>query len=412
MSSPPSPCRFCRAPLALQAVDLGMSPLANSYREPGDLRRMEPFYPVVAWVCERCWLVQLEELESPAAIFGRYAYFSSYSASWVAHARAYAEMAIARFGLGAGSRVVEVASNDGYLLQHFAARGIPVLGIEPAANVAAAAEGRGIPTRVAFFGAAAGRQLREEGRGADLLVANNVLAHVPDINDFAEGLREALGPGGVLTLEFHHLLRLLAENQFDTIYHEHFSYLSLRAARRVLAAHGLTVFDVEELPTHGGSLRVYARHAADRRWPVSERMEALSAREEAAGLERAETYAAFGERVREARWALVEALIGRRREGKRIAGYGAAAKGVALLNYCGIGADLIEYVVDLSPHKQGRFVPGTRIPIHPPERLAATRPECILILPWNLREEITAQLGAARGWGAEFLVPIPEVKVC
>jgi SAM-dependent methyltransferase len=417
VSSPPSPagtapaCRFCRAALGHAVVDLGPSPLANSYLAPADLGRGEVFYPLRVWLCGACWLLQLEEFEAPERIFGHYAYFSSYSTTWLRHAEAYVALATERFGLGPASRVIEVASNDGYLLQYFVARGIPVLGIEPAANVAEAAQARGVPTRVRFFGEAAAAELVAEGVRADLLVANNVFAHVPALNDFTRGLARVLAPRGVLTLELAHLARLLAENQFDTIYHEHFQYYSLITAEQVLAAHGLVVFDVDELPTHGGSLRLYVRHAGDPTRPVGPRVAELRAREEAAGLTRLDTYRDFGGRVREAKRALLEFLIGARREGKSVAAYGAAAKGNTLLNYCGIREDFIDYTVDRSPHKQGRYLPGTRIPIHAPARIEETRPDYVLILPWNLKEEVMEQMACVRDWGGQFIVPIPEVKL-
>ena len=373
---------------------------------------MEPFYPLHAWACTSCFLVQLEQFEPRERIFGGdYAYFSSYSDSWLAHCRAYTEAMIARFGYGAKSLVVEIASNDGYLLQYFAQRGVPVLGIEPAANVARAAEAKGIPTRIEFFGTETAKRLAAEGRRADLLLGNNVLAHVPDLNDFVRGMKGLLAPGGVITMEFPHLLRLVAETQFDTIYHEHFSYFSFRTAQRVFAAHGLVLFDVEQLPTHGGSLRIYGRHADDASKPVSDRVAALLAAERDAGLERPGTYAAFAEQVKATKRALLRFLIDAKESGKRVAGYGAPAKGNTLLNYCGVRSDLLEYTVDRSPHKQGLFLPGTHIPIHAPERIAETRPDYVLILPWNLKDEITAQMAHVRSWGGRFVVPIPRATV-
>jgi 2-polyprenyl-3-methyl-5-hydroxy-6-metoxy-1,4-benzoquinol methylase len=407
----PAACRFCGAALKLSFADLGMSPLSNSYLEAGELNRMERFYPLHAWVCEKCFLVQLEEFETPEQLFSDYAYFSSYSDSWLAHAKAYVDAMVPRFGLNASSFVVEIASNDGYLLQYFVARGIPVLGIEPAANVAVAAEKKGVPTLVKFFGAATAAELAAAGRKADLIAGNNVLAHVPDLNDFVRGIGMLLKPAGIVAMEFPHLLRLMQENQFDTIYHEHFSYFSLIVAERVFARHGLTLFDVDEIPTHGGSLRIYARHAARAAPPVSEKVAQLRSREQAAGLERAETYRAFAEQVRAIKRGLLKFLIGARESGKRVAGYGAPAKGSTLLNYCGVRSDLLEYTVDRSPHKQGRFLPGVHIPIHAPERIAQTRPDYLLILPWNLKDEIVAQMAGIRVWGGRFVMPIPEVKV-
>ncbi len=408
-AAPPG-CRFCAAPLRHTFVDLGMSPLCESYVPAERLGAMEPFYPLHVRVCEQCFLVQLEELVAPDEIFTEYAYFSSYSDSWVAHARAYVESAVERFGLDGHSLVLELASNDGYLLQHVVERGIPALGVEPAANVAEAARDRGVETVVAFFGREVASRLVAEGRLADLVVANNVFAHVPDLNDFTAGMRQVLSPQGVVSIEFPHLERLIAENQFDTIYHEHFSYFSFLTAETVLRAHGLEVFDVEELGTHGGSLRVFAQHRGGGR-PVSARVGELAERERALGLDTLEGYGAFAPRVLETKWRLLEFLIECRREGKRVAGYGAPGKGNTLLNYCGIRSDLLEFTVDRNPYKQGQFLPGTHIPIRHPEALEQARPDLILILPWNLTEEIVAQLSYARDWGARFVIPIPEVRV-
>ncbi|MES1240976.1 MAG: class I SAM-dependent methyltransferase [Acidobacteriota bacterium] len=401
-------CRSCGAPLSHVFVDLGAQPLANSYLEPADLRRPEPFYPLCVFVCGECFLVQLPEEERPDAIFSDYAYFSSYSESWLRHARIYSEAMIERFGLGPDRQVIEIASNDGYLLRWFKDRGIPVLGVEPARNVAEAAEAAGIPTLVRFFGSLTAQELA--GR-ADLLVGNNVLAHVPDLNDFVEGLKIALAPEGVLTLEFPHLLRLMDEDQFDTIYHEHYSYFSLLAVQRVFASRGLTVFDVQELPTHGGSLRIFVRHAGDDSKPVHPRVADLLARERIAGLGSLDAYRSFAERVQKVKRGLLRFLIQAKEEGKVVAGYGAPAKGNTLLNYCGVRTDLLDYTVDLSPHKQGRYLPGTRIPIFPPDRIRETRPDYVLILPWNLKEEITSQMADVRSWGGKFVVAIPEVRV-
>ena len=407
----PAACRFCGTPLKLSFADLGMSPPSNSFLEAEALNRMERFYPLHAWVCEKCFLVQLEEFETPEQIFSDYAYFSSYSESWLAHAEAYTRVMTVRFGLNASSFVVEIASNDGYLLQNFVAQGVPVLGIEPAANVAAVAEKKGVPTLVKFFGVRTATDLAAAGRKADLILGNNVLAHVPDLNDFVRGMSLLLKPGGVVTMEFPQLLKLMQESQFDTIYHEHFSYLSFVVAERVFAAHGLTLFDVDEIPTHGGSLRIYARHAAHAALPISQKVAELRAREQAAGLERADTYRAFAEQVRSAKRSLLKFLVEARESGKRVAGYGAPAKGNTLLNYCGVRSDLLEYTVDRSPHKQGRFLPGVHIPIHAPERIMQTRPDYVLILPWNLKDEIVAQMAGIRAWGGRFVVPIPETKV-
>jgi SAM-dependent methyltransferase len=405
------PCLFCGALLRHTFVDLGMSPLCESYVAREDLNRMEPFYPLHVYVCDQCFLVQLEEFVSPQHIFSEYAYFSSYADSWVEHMRRYADMITARLGLGKDSLVVEVASNDGYLLQHFVKKGIPVLGIEPAANVARVAADKGIPTLVKFFGEQTARELAGEGRQADLVCGANVLAQVPRPNDFVEGLRILLKPGGVITIEFPHLMRLMAETQFDTIYHEHFSYFSFLSAEKVFAAHGLTLFDVEELPTHGGSLRVYARHAGDATKPVSERAEELRTREIEAGLLRVETYASFGEQVKETKRKLLEFLIEAKRAGKSVVGYGAPGKGNTLLNYCGIRTDFIDFTVDRSTYKQGKFLPGTHIPIHHPDRIRETRPDYVLILPWNFKDEIVQQMAYIREWGGRFVVPIPEARV-
>ncbi len=404
------PCRFCAAPVTRVVCDLGMSPLCESFLTAGQRNQMEPFYPLRADVCERCWLVQLESYVAPEAIFTEYAYFSSYSDSWVRHAERYAKLAADRLGLGPDSLVVELASNDGYLLQHFVAMGVPVLGIEPAVNVAAAAEERGVPTLTRFFGVELARELAAEGRRADLIAANNVLAQVPDLNDFVAGIDLLLAPGGVVTVEFPHLARLMDGNQFDTIYHEHFSYFSFGTAQRIFARHGITLFDVEELASHGGSLRIWGRHT-DAGGPVSERVGALLDRELAAGLQTPEAYAGFGERVAETKRQLLDFLIEAKREGASIAGYGAPGKGNTLLNYCGIRTDFLDYTVDRNPYKHGRFTPGTHIPIHPPSKHASTRPDYILILPWNLKDEIVAQLSADLDWDARFVVPIPEVAV-
>jgi SAM-dependent methyltransferase len=403
-------CRFCAAPVTQSFADLGMSPLSNAFVAPERAGAMEPFYPLHAWVCDDCHLVQLEAFETPEQIFGDYLYFSSYAESWLRHAEAYAAEMVARFGLGAASQVVEVASNDGYLLQYFQAQGVQVLGVEPAANVAAVAREKGIPTEVAFFGVATAQRLKAAGVAPQLMAANNVLAHVPDLNDFVGGFAVLLAPGGVLTVEFPHLLRLMQQNQFDTIYHEHFSYFSLLTVQRIFAAHGLRVFDVQQLPTHGGSLRVFVIQAgaAHAETPA---VAALLAEEHAAGLAGRAAYAAFAEQVVDTKAALMAFCVEARRAGKTILGYGAPAKGNTLLNYCGIGPEFIGFTVDRSPHKQGLLLPGTRIPIRAPEALLAARPDYVLILPWNLREEITVQMAVVREWGGRFVVPIPSVQV-
>ena len=404
-------CRFCASPLHHTFVDLGMSPLCESYVPPEQLSAMERFYPLHARVCEQCLLVQLEEFVTPAEIFSDYAYFSSYSDSWVEHARKYVAGAVERFGIGRESLVIELASNDGYLLQHVVARGIPALGIEPAANVAAAASERGVPTIVQFFGRQLAAELLADGRQADLLVANNVMAHVPDLNDFVGGIAMLLAPRGVATIEVPHLLRLIEGNQFDTIYHEHFSYFSFLTACSVLAAYGLVVFDVDELASHGGSLRVYAQRRGTGHHRVSDRVRDLAARERALGYDTLAAHTSFSARVINTKWRLLEFLIAARRNGKLVAGYGAPGKGNTLLNYCGIRNDLLKFTVDRNPYKQGQFLPGTHIPIRHPESLKHERPDYILILPWNLKREIVAQLAPAREWGAQFVVPIPEVEV-
>ena len=404
-------CRFCAAPLRHTFVDLGMSPLCESYVPAERVNAMEPFYPLHAKVCERCLLVQLEEFVSGEDIFTEYAYFSSYSDSWVEHARRYVEMAVERFGLDENSLVMEVASNDGYLLRHVVDRGIPALGIEPAANVAKVAQDLGVDTLVRFFGRDTARDLVAEGKRADLIAANNVMAHVPDLNDFVAGFEILLADDGVVTIEVPHLLRLVEDNQFDTIYHEHFQYFSCLTAQRVLAHHGLELFDVEELKSHGGSLRLYAQRESTGTRPVGERVIDLTERERALGFDTLEAHLAFTAQVEETKWSLLEFLIAKRREGKRIAGYGAPGKGNTLLNYCGIRTDLLDYTVDRNPYKQGSFLPGTHIPILHPEALEQDRPDYILILPWNLKEEIVAQLEYAREWGAQFIVPIPQVEV-
>jgi SAM-dependent methyltransferase len=404
-------CRFCKSELVDTVVDLGMSPLCESFLPADKLDAMEPFYPLHVWVCRNCYLVQLSEYVAPDEIFTEYAYFSSYSSAWLKHAKEYVEMISSRLSLDAKSLVVELASNDGYLLQYFVERGIPCLGVEPAANVARAARERGVETLVEFFGEKAAHRLRDARGPADLVLGNNVLAQVPDLNSFVEGVRIALAPKGTATFEFPHLMQLFDNNQFDTIYHEHFSYFSLLSIEAIFARHGLTVFDVEELWTHGGSLRVYARHTADESRLASERLRELRAREESAGYRRIETYTRFEEKVRETKRKILEVLIGAKREGKRVVGYGAPGKGNTLLNYCGVRADFIDFTVDRNPYKHGRFLPGSHIPIFAPDKLDEVRPDYVFILPWNLKDEIMAQLAHARGWGARFVIPIPEATV-
>lgn len=408
--TPSLSCRFCATPLEHTFVDLGMSPLANAYLTADALARAESFYPLHVRVCHQCFLVQLPEVESPEAIFSDYAYFSSYSETWLAHAKAFAAMTLERFGLDGTSRVIEAASNDGYLLRFFAERGVPVLGIEPAANVAAAAEELGIETRVEFFGVEAADRLVEDGLRADLLVGNNVYAHTPHLNDFTAGLARTLAPEGVISLEFPHVLQLIDNNQFDTIYHEHFSYFSLGTVAQVFEAHGLRIFDVEELPTHGGSLRVFGCHRDSER-PTEGSVQARLDHEAARGLRTLEPYLAFGERVKATKRRLLEFLVREKDAGRRIVGYGAPAKGNTLLNYCGVGTDFLDFTVDRSPHKQGHYLPGTHIPIHAPDRIRETRPDIVLILPWNLHAEIRRQMADVTSWGGRFAVAIPEVEV-
>lgn len=402
-------CRFCGGPL-VAVVDLGMSPLCESYIAEDRLNSMEPFFPLVARVCRECFLVQVQQYVAPEDIFSEYAYFSAYSDAWLDHARRYATTMTERFSLGPRSQVIELGSNDGYLLQFFLQKGIPVLGIEPAANVAKAAEARGVRTLVKFFSTELAGELAEGGVQGDLVLGNNVLAQVPGLNSFVKGIRTILKPKGICTLEFPHLLRTIAGHQFDQIYHEHFSYFSIVTAQRIFAAHGLRIFDVEELWTHGGSLRVYLCHDGDRAHPTLPAVSAVQDLEGAAGLDRLETYADFGEKVRATKRQLLTFLIEAKSRGKSIAGYGAPGKGNTLLNYCGIRTDFLDYTVDRNPYKQGKYLPGTHIPISPPERIAETKPDFVLILPWNLKEEIAAQLAYIRDWGGKLIVPIPEVS--
>jgi len=406
-----APCRFCGAPLRVSFADLGMSPLSNSFLKESELDRPEAFYPLHARACERCLLVQLDHSQPAEQIFTEdYAYFSSYSDLWLKHASDYVDYMCGRFGYGAKHYAVEIASNDGYLLQYFARRGVAVLGVEPAANCARAAEAKGVPSLVKFFNAQTARELAAR-RKADLLLGNNVLAHVPDLNAFVQGMPLLLAADGVITMEFPHLLNLIEQNQFDTIYHEHFSYFSFLAAERVFAQHGITLFDVQELPTHGGSLRIFGRHQADASKPVEASVAALKDKERRAGLDRIDTYRAFAARVARTKRRLLEFLVKAKDEGKRIVGYGAPAKGNTLLNYCGVRSDFLDFTVDRSPHKQGRYLPGTHIPIRHPDAIREARPDYLLILPWNLRDEIIGQTAYIRDWGGKFVVPIPEVTV-
>ncbi|MBK5222607.1 MAG: methyltransferase domain-containing protein [Acidimicrobiia bacterium] len=405
------PCRFCGTRLAHRMVDLGMSPLCESYVSVDQLDSMEPFYPLHAWVCHECLLVQINDYVAADHIFDEYAYFSSFSTTWLEHASNYVAGITDRLGLDTDSFVVELASNDGYLLQYFVERGIPCLGIEPAQNVAQVAIDKGVPTEVDYFGVAKAQQMAARGKVADLVCGANVLAQVPDLNDFVAGIPLILKEGGTVTIEFPHVMKTIEENQFDQIYHEHFCYFGLISAEAVFAGHGLTIFDVEELWTHGGSLRIFARHTSDESRPVSDRVHQLRRREEEAGLRDPATYARFEDQVHETKRKLLELLIAAKREGKTIVGYGAPGKGNTLLNYCGIREDFVDFTVDRNPYKQGRYLPGTHIPIYAPERIDEVRPDYILILPWNFKDEIMAQLAHVRGWGAKFIVAIPEAIV-
>lgn len=404
-------CRFCKTPLTHTFVDLGMSPLCQDHVKPTELKKMEPFYPLHAYVCENCFLVQLEEFVSPAEIYEDYAYFSSYSDSWLRHSKRYTDQMVERFHLGARSLAVELASNDGYLLQYFLEKNIPVLGIEPATTVADVAIRKGIRTEVLFFGNKTVKDIVAKHGEADLLIGNNVLAHVPDINDFVSAMKIMLKSDGVITMEFPHLFRLVKGNQFDTIYHEHFSYLSFTTVDRIFAHHKLTLFDVEELPTHGGSLRIYARHQDDETKPISPAVAELRAREKEAGMNELKYYQRFSENVKETKRKILEFMITEKRKKKSIVGYGAPGKGNTLLNYCGIRTDFIDYTVDRNPHKQGNYLPGTLIPIHHPDMIRETKPDYLFILPWNLKEEIMDTMAFIGEWGGKFVVPIPELKV-
>lgn len=404
-------CRFCGNPLHSTFCDLGMSPLSNAYLKAEQLSQAETFYPLHAYVCEKCYLVQLPVVQSPDKIFSDYAYFSSYSESWLKHAKNYTKMMIARFGFNEKSQIIEIASNDGYLLQYFVEKHIPVLGIEPAENVATIAQARDIPTWVKFFGVDTANELVKAGQQADLLLGNNVLAHVPNINDFVAGLRIALKPEGIITMEFPHLLQLMTQNQFDTIYHEHFSYLSLLTVEKIFYKHGLIIFDVEELPTHGGSLRIFACHVGDDDKLISQRVEQLKRKEIQAQLDKITTYLSFSEKVWQTKRDILTFFIQAKREGKVLVGYGAPAKGNTLLNYCGIRNDFLDYTVDRSPHKQGLFLPGTHIAVYPPEKIQETQPDYVVILPWNLKTEIMEQMAYIRNWGGQFVTLIPQVEI-
>jgi len=404
-------CRFCGTPLEYKVVDLGMSPLANSYVKLDDIKKGELFFPLCVYICSDCLLVQVEEYKSSEEIFSEYLYFSSYSDTWLEHVKEYTELMVKRFGYNESSQIIEIASNDGHLLQFFHQKNIPVLGIEPAANVAKIAEEKGIPTEVMFFGVESASVLRKRGVQADLLLGNNVLAHVPDINDFVGGMELILKPDGVITMEFPHLVNLIGKNQYDTIYHEHFSYFSFTTVEKIFARHGIMLFDVEELPTHGGSLRIYGKHDYDTTKPISLRVFLMKQREASQGYTKIECYLSYGEKVKETKRKILEFLINAKNQGKSIAGYGAPAKATTLLNYCGIGTDFIDYTVDRNPYKQGRLLPGVHIPIYSPEKIMETRPDYIFVLPWNIKDEIIKQMSAIKEWGGKFIVPIPEVTI-
>ncbi|HEX5001146.1 MAG TPA: class I SAM-dependent methyltransferase [Bacteroidia bacterium] len=404
-------CRFCDAPLQYTFVDLGMSPLCQDHVKPDELRRMEPFYPLHAYVCTNCFLVQLEEFAAPSDIFSDYAYFSSYSDFWLKHVEQYTNEMIERFPINSESLVAEIASNDGYLLQYFVANGIPVLGIDPAANIAEYAIKKGIRTEIKFFGVNAAREIIEKYGKADLLIGNNVLAHVPDINDLVGGMKILLKPNGTITMEFPHLQRLVEGNQFDTIYHEHFSYLSFTTVEKIFVHHGLTLFDVDELATHGGSIRVYAKHTEDESKPLSKKVIEMRNREREIGMQSIEYYKDFEEKVHETKRKILEFLIAAKSTGKKIIGYGAPGKGNTLLNYCGIRTDFLDFTVDRNPHKQGNYLPGTLIPILSPEKILEARPDYVLILPWNIKDEIIKKHSYIGEWGGKFVVPIPELTI-
>ncbi len=404
-------CRFCETRLQHTLVDLGMSPLCESFLSFEQLNQMEAFYPLHVRVCENCFLVQMEAYVSPEHIFTEYAYFSSYADSWLEQCKAYTDQVVERFNLNENSQVIELASNDGYLLQYFVEKNIPVLGVEPATNIVKVAIAKGIPTLNEFFGQQCARKLVQQGKQADLIAANNVLAHVPDLNDFVAGIKILLKPQGVATGEIQHLMKLMAANQFDTIYHEHFCYHTFTTLEKIFAAHGMTLFDVEELPTHGGSLRIYACHSDDQSKSVSDRAVELREQEQAAGFASIDRYTNFEEQVRETKRKLLDFLIEVKREGKTVVGYGAPGKGNTLLNYCGIRTDFLDYTVDRNPYKHGKFLPGTHIPIYSPTKIQETKPDYVLILPWNFKDEIVAQMSFIRDWGGQFVVPIPEVTV-
>ena len=404
-------CRFCASPLHKTFIDLGVSPLSNTYLTREDLHKKEIFYPLHAQICQHCFLVQLPEFESPEHIFNDYAYFSSYSDSWLQHAAWYTDLMMKRFSMDSNWQVIEVASNDGYLLQYFKAKNIPVLGIEPAANVAKVANDKGVPTLSLFFGKETALQLQREGKQADLLIGNNVLAHVPNLNDFVSGLKILLAPHGVLTMEFPHLLSLIQYNQFDTIYHEHFSYFSLLTAQQIFSKHQLCVFDVEKISTHGGSLRVFVRHQEDDKKKITDRVTDVLAEEKQFGLDCLETYRTFSTAIQQVKYELIKFVMDCKKKNKKIVGYGAPAKGNTLLNYCRIHVDLLPFTVGRSPYKQNRYLPGTRIPIFHPDKIIDEKPDYLLLLPWNLKDEIMEQMTYIREWGGKFVVPIPKLQI-
>jgi 2-polyprenyl-3-methyl-5-hydroxy-6-metoxy-1,4-benzoquinol methylase len=404
-------CRFCNKKLKYTFANLGVSPLANSYLKEEQLQNMEPFFPLNVWVCEKCYLVQLSEFQNPENIFSDYAYFSSYSDSWLKHAKNFAYKMIQRFGLNSQSSIIEIASNDGYLLQYFKEKGIPVLGIEPAKNVAKAAQEKGIPTISEFFGVKTASKMAGKKKYADLLIGNNVLAHVPDLNDFVKGMKIILKPNGIISMEFPHLMQLMKENQFDTIYHEHFSYFSFMTVNKIFAEHGLNIFNVEELATHGGSLRIFACHAGDDTKAIENGVALLLKKEKRAGFDTLEHHLSFNKKVETIKLEILEFFIKVKKDRKTIAAYGAPAKGNTLLNFCGIRTDFIDYTVDRSPHKQGKFLPGSRIPIFHPDEIKRTKPDYLIILPWNLKEEIMEQMGCLRDWGGKFVTFIPNTTV-
>ena len=405
-------CRFCGHKLQKPFLSLGHSPLSNAYLPENSLNKMEPFYPLEVYVCGKCFLVQLDEFEKAEDIFSTdYAYFSSYSSSWLKHCSEYVEMMMRKFKFPKKSLVVEIASNDGYLLQFFKEKDIPVLGIEPAKNTAKEAIKKGIPTEMVYFDTRYARGMVKKNKKADLIIGNNVLAHNPNLNDFAEAIAIILKPNGIVTMEFPHLLQLIQKNQFDTIYHEHFSYFSFYTVQEVFIRHGLKIFDVEEITTHGGSLRIYANHQNDRTREISKRIGVLLNKEQSGGLLELETYSDFAGKVRKTKRNLLNELIKLKNKGKKIIGYGAPAKGNTLLNYCGIRTDILDYTVDLSPHKQGKYLPGTHIPIKSQDVIKKDKPDYILILPWNIKDKIITQLDYVRKWGCKFITPIPKVKV-